>query len=157
MDASFIIPTLSGFLGVVVGSGTTIYLERERRRREEHHASRNERKLVYAAFMAGVVRWQHEIVSRHALRFGSGPDPANHPKADDALERFRQDLMPPLFELRMVGTPEVLSCAEDVMSYTYEYQERHEGLDPGYEEPCPRWIALRDAFIEAVRIEILAT
>lgn len=138
-----------------MGSGTTIFLERDRRRREQRAAVRNERKSVYAAFMAAVVRWQHEIVGRHRLRFSSGPTAVSHPQADESLQRIRQDAMAPIFELRMVGATEAIESAERIISFTYEYERRHEGPDPGYEVPSSEWISLRDDFIDAVRTEIL--
>jgi hypothetical protein len=157
VESSVLIPTLAGIIGVAVGSATTIYLERDRRRRESVNERRHERKSVYAAFMAAVVRWQHEIVGRHKLRFGPDPQPDAVARADEALQRIRQEAMGPLFELRMLGTPTVVGCAERVMDFTYGYEAAYEGPSPGYTAPNPDWLARRDEFIAAVRAEILVT
>ena len=155
MDPSVLIPTLAGIVGVAVGSATTIYLERDRRRRESLGERRHERKAVYAGFMAAVVRWQHEIVGRHKLRYGPNPQPAAVSRSDESLQRIRQEAMGPLFELRMLGTPTVVDHAEAVMEFTYAYEAAHEGPNPGYAIPCPDWLKRRDDFIAAVRAELL--
>ena len=64
--------------------------------------------------------------------------------------------MGPLFELRMIGTPDVRAAAEKIMLDVYEYQKAFEEPSPDIDFLDAQWQIGRDNFIEQARRELEA-
>ena len=156
MNVDLIVTAAATIGGVLVGSFTSFLIERNRRRSETRFAFRNERKAVYANFMACVVRWQNEVAWRWDARFVEGAEPEVVMASDGRIEELHQATMAPLFELRMVGSSAVVVAAENVIQFVYRYQEAHESPERDKQSLNSEWVLHRDAFIRVARDEVLA-
>lgn len=153
MTAADAIPAATAVLVVLLGYVAQLVQERGRRRHDALVSALHEQKTTYAAFLTAIVRWQHAIVDEHQTHFSSSSDESRNLEARQNLSLARQEAMTPLFALRMVGSPTVLTWAEAIVNFNYDYQDAHTRPDPGLPKPVPEWLRLRDGFIAEVRNE----
>lgn len=138
---------------VLIGAVVQYLLEIHRRRSERRATFLGEQKAVYARFMSAIVTWHAAIRHEHAVR----TDVAEHIDRGSAaavLEEARQAAMSPVFELRLIGSDPVRARGEDVLAFTYDYQDMHAPGGSVPKHPVPRWLDVRDAFIAEVRRDL---
>ncbi len=135
---------------VIVG----VALEKNRRHLDANRARIADRRTIYSSFMAKIVRWQHLVVIEYESR-NERDRPSGRTQAEvfDSLRIARQDAMEPLFELRMLGSPELARLAEEVVNFNYRYEDEYRTSTVPLPSPHPDWIRVRDDFISAARRE----
>ena len=156
MNVDLLITAGSATIGVAIGAASAITIEQLRRRHESESRRREERKMVYAAFMTAIVQWQNAIAWRAKRRFGPADSTYSTASDDQKVEHAHQSAMGPLFELRMIGTPDVRAAAEEIMLDVYEYQKAFEEPSPDIDFLDAQWQIGRDNFIEQARRELEA-
>jgi hypothetical protein len=140
--------------GVLVGSATTYRLEKKRRLHDAKMSFRNERKSVYANFLTAVVVWQNEIGWLWKKRFEANADEQEVSHGTRKIQESHQATMAPLFELRMVGSENVVEAAEAIISFVYRYAEAHSKSKVDSQNLEREWVTHRNLFISQVRSEI---
>jgi hypothetical protein len=147
---TLLVSVLINASAVIVG----VRMEINRRRLESNRTRLEDRRMVYAGFMSKIVKWQHLVVIEHDLRNPTDQlSKQLHAEALSNLRLARQEAMEPLFELRMLGNPEVVRIGEKVVNFNYDY-EREYGSYPKDMVQHPEWVKVRDEFITAVRKEL---
>ncbi len=154
MNTDVLITALATICGVLAGSITTYQVEKQRRKYEVSLSFRNERKAVYAIFMACIVRWENEIAWRWEAKYVDSATDAVIQSSSRRIEELHQATMAPLFELRMVGSTDVVIAAEEVIQYVYFYEAEHEKSSFDRDDLNSQWLLKRDSFIAKAREEV---
>lgn len=155
MNPDVLITALSTISGVLVGTFAGFVSEKRKRSHDFSVSLRNEKKAVYARFLSTVVQWQNAISWRWGLRYTNEvPDPDLR-GASRRVEEAHQAAMTPLFELRMIGSLEVIAAAEEIMQFTYSYEKEYEEESVDREAVRREWIVHRDNLILQARKEIV--
>lgn len=172
MLGNYLVTTIAGLGGVLIGSGFTIYNEREGRKWDQTLNLRSEKRKIYSDFLVCVARWQNELMWRwekkhnkhmsflddstvqiHELeslesREGLG--------TNRSVEEAQQATMSPLFQIRMLGSPEVIVAADLIIANMYERKKEFSTHQPDFVLLRRKWYDNRDGFIECVRKELEA-
>ena len=158
MDWSILVATAGTIAGVIIGSLLTYVMDRDRRRAERAWALADAHAAIYARFLTHVVQWQNQIYwSRKELSAPGAATTAAKQAAEERIAVLHQASMIPLFELRLIGSIEVVRLGERVLAVVHDLQKRFtEGRldEPGVAETSAAWVKARDEFIDAVRKEV---
>jgi hypothetical protein len=155
LNLDVLITALATISGVFAGTFAGLVSEKRKRFHDLSVSLRNEKKDVYARFLSTVVQWQNAISWRWELRFVQPGTEADLQLASRRVEEAHQSAMPPLFELRMVGSAEVIAAAEAIMQFVYLYEKEYEQQSVDEEDMEKMWITRRDTLINRARNEIV--
>lgn len=155
MDWSVYISAAIGLIGVVVGWGSTAWIENRRRRGQQEWDVVQDRRSTYSDFLAAVVRWQNAAIWE-TLRKERESGGWSIGTAPEVVARH-QDAMPFLFRLHLIAGAEVTAVG---LRLFHNVQARVDRLDSEgssvREETHEIWMRDRDAFIGVARAETVA-
>jgi hypothetical protein len=150
-----VLTLIAALCGTALGSVLAFVLEAQRSKRNREHRLELDRRTAYAAFLAAASIWANTVFAFYQSRRRDAPD------RDDLWRevlRTHDKVLVPFFQLRLLGSPEVVAAAANLRRHIVEYERRAQldaPEDPSFERDWnDEWPQHRDTVTKAARHEL---